>query len=43
MITVQQTAGSVMEPSTYYGYTLANPADVKSILMARAGLGKPGF
>jgi pectate lyase len=38
-----QTAGSVSEPSAYYSYTLDNPADVKSIVMAGAGVGKLGF
>jgi pectate lyase len=38
-----QTAGSVSEPSTYYSYTLDNPANVKSIVMAGAGVGKLGF
>ncbi len=38
-----QTAGSVAEPSAYYSYTLDNPADVKAIVMAGAGVGKLGF
>lgn len=38
-----QTAGSVSEPSAYYSYTLDNPANVKSIVMAGAGVGKLGF
>ena len=38
-----QTSGSVSEPGAYYGYTLDNPADVKSIVMAGAGVGKLGF
>jgi pectate lyase len=38
-----QTAGSVSEPSAYYSYTLDNPADVKAIVMAGAGVGKLGF
>jgi pectate lyase len=38
-----QTAGSVSEPSAYYSYTLDNPADVKSIVTAGAGVGKLGF
>ena len=38
-----QTAGSVSEPSAYYGYMLDNAADVKSIVTAGAGVGKLGF
>jgi len=38
-----QTAGSVSEPSAYYAYTLDNAADVKSIVMAGAGVGRLGF
>jgi pectate lyase len=38
-----QTAGTAVEPSTYYSYTLDNPADVKSIVMAGAGVGKLGL
>ena len=38
-----QTAGTVVEPSTYYSYTLDNAADVKAIVMAGAGVGKLGL
>ncbi len=38
-----QTAGSVVEPSAYYNYTLDNPADVKSIVIQGAGTGKLNF
>jgi pectate lyase len=34
------SAGSVIEPSTYYNYTLDNPADVPQIAMRGAGVGK---
>ncbi|GIF97508.1 pectate lyase family protein [Catellatospora citrea] len=33
-------SGTVEEPSAYYGYVLDNPADVKAIVMAGAGVGK---
>jgi pectate lyase len=35
-------SGTVEEPRGYYGYSLDNPADVKSIVMAGAGAGKVG-
>jgi pectate lyase len=35
-----QTAGSISEPSAFYSYTLDNPADVKTIVMAGAGVGR---
>ena len=35
-----QTSGSVSEPSAWYGYTLDNPADVRTIVIAGAGVGK---
>ena len=38
-----QTAGSVSEPGAYYAYTLDNPANVKAIVTAGAGVGKLGF
>jgi pectate lyase len=31
--------GTVQEPSTYYGYTVDNPNDVKAIVLAGAGTG----
>jgi pectate lyase len=33
-------SGTVEEPSSYYSYTLDNPADVRAIVMAGAGVGK---
>ncbi|HEX6682327.1 MAG TPA: hypothetical protein VF062_06005 [Candidatus Limnocylindrales bacterium] len=33
-------SGSVQEPNIYYSYSLDNPADVKAIVMAGAGVGK---
>ena len=38
-----QTAGSVVEPSTYYSYKLDNAANVKAIVTSGAGVGKLGF
>jgi pectate lyase len=35
-------SGSVQEASAYYSYTLDNPADVRAIVMAGAGVGKVG-
>jgi pectate lyase len=35
--------GSVIEPSTYYGYSLQNASDIKTIVMQGAGVGKIGF
>ncbi|GAB3418204.1 pectate lyase family protein [Flindersiella endophytica] len=35
-----ETAGTVTEPRTYYGYTLDNPANVPSIVRAGAGTGR---
>ncbi|MDR8409396.1 right-handed parallel beta-helix repeat-containing protein [Nonomuraea sp. 3-1Str] len=38
-----ETAGTVVEPSTYYPYTLDEPAKIPSIVEAGAGVGKLGF
>ena len=35
--------GSVVDPASYYSYTLDNPADVKAIVMQGAGVGKLPF
>ena len=35
--------GSVLDPASYYSYTLDNPADVKAIVMEGAGVGKLPF
>jgi pectate lyase len=35
--------GSVQEPSLFYSYTLDNSADVKTIVMQGAGVGRLGF
>jgi pectate lyase len=35
-----QTAGTVVEPRTYYGYTVDNPASVPSVVPAGAGVGR---
>jgi len=35
-------SGTVQEPSTYYSYTMDNPQDVRSIVMAGAGVGRVG-
>jgi pectate lyase len=35
-----QTAGSVIEPRTYYPYTVDNPANVPAIVTAGVGVGK---
>ncbi|GAA2911758.1 pectate trisaccharide-lyase [Streptosporangium fragile] len=34
-----ETAGTVVEPNTYYAYTVGNPADVPSLVQAGAGIG----
>jgi pectate lyase len=35
--------GSVVDPASYYSYTLDNPADVKAIVVQGAGVGKLPF
>jgi pectate lyase len=35
--------GSVVEPSDYYGYSLQNASDIKTIVTQGAGVGKIGF
>ena len=35
--------GSVIEPSTFYGYALQNALDIKTIVIQGAGVGKIGF
>jgi pectate lyase len=35
-------SGTVQEPSAYYSYTMDNPQDVRSIVMAGAGVGRVG-
>ncbi len=37
-----ETRGSVVEPSTYYSYTIDNPADIPAIVQAGAGVGRLG-
>ncbi len=37
-----QTAGTVVEPSTYYSYTLDNPNSIPSIVPSGVGVGKIG-
>jgi pectate lyase len=37
------TAGSVVEPSTFYSYSLDAAASVPSLVMQLAGVGKLGF
>jgi pectate lyase len=33
----------VIEPSDFYGYSLQNASDIKTIVMQGAGVGKIGF
>ena len=35
--------GSVVEPSDYYGYSLQNASDIKTVVTQGAGVGKIGF
>jgi pectate lyase len=37
-----QTAGTVVEPGTYYRYTLDNPASIPDIVRNGVGVGKIG-
>ncbi|HET9141446.1 pectate lyase family protein [Actinophytocola sp.] len=39
---VPETAGTVVEPRTYYPYQLDNPADVPALVRAGAGVGRTG-
>ncbi len=39
---VPETAGTVVEPSTYYSCTVDNPADIPAIVRNGAGVGKIG-
>ena len=38
-----ETGGTVVEPRTYYSYTVADPNGVKATVMAGAGAGKLNF